>query len=94
MAYKFDKYDFVVLSEEQQKTFSEKNVENSIVYIDDEQMWLKCPCGCDETYKLNTHKNIKPKWQFVPPNSISPSVNHTAGCMSHFTITNGVPMKN
>lgn len=31
-----------------------------------------------------------PKWVYLPPNTITPSINHTANCKTHFTITNGI----
>ncbi len=92
MGYKTVDYLFVILSEEERKTFGyNSQIEEGVVYIDDEQMWLRCPCGCGQVYKLNTYDGIKPRWEYLPPNSIKPSINHTTGCMSHFTITNGSP---
>ena len=90
MAYKATEYSFKILTDEERKTFGyDSQMDEGVVYVDDEQMWLLCPCGCGEVYKLNTFHNIKPRWTYLPPNTIDPSVNHTAGCLSHFRITDG-----
>ena len=92
MSYKHNNFTFKILNDEERKTFGYNTpMENGVVYVDDEQLWMKCPCGCEEIYKLNTYHNITPKWLFVSPNSIKPSINHITGCLSHFTITNGIP---
>lgn len=95
MAYKTNKFEFKILTQQEQKDFvGKRDVQEGIVYIDQETIWLKCPCGCGEVYQLNSYRSvpkIMPTWTFISPNSITPSINHTDGCKSHFTITNGIP---
>ena len=95
MAYKVNNYTFKILTEEEGKNFNGRHdTIDDVVYIDEDTIWLKCPCGCGEVYQLNSYRTnpkVLPTWKFIPPNSISPSINHTAGCLSHFTITNGKP---
>jgi hypothetical protein len=95
MAYKTNHFEFKILTPEEQQNFNgRKDAQEGIVYIDQDTIWLKCPCGCGEVYQLNSYRTnpkTMPTWVFMPPNSIAPSINYTAGCRSHFTITNGVP---
>lgn len=67
------------------------DVKEGIVYVCDSEKLaqLKCSCGCGDVIYINLIQETKPKWQ-VKGNSITPSVNRTTGCRSHFTITNGI----
>jgi hypothetical protein len=73
-----------------------ENIINGMVYVckNDMLMFLRCPCLCQHIYKLNMSQELKntgtPKWVYLPPNTITPSINHTANCKTHFTITNGI----
>lgn len=71
---------------------SQTDLERGIVYVCklDEIIEFICPCGCNAIIMLNTIKDTKPCWKFVPPNSITPSIDRQVGCKSHFTITNGI----
>ncbi len=92
MEYKINNFSFKILSDEERKTFGyNSQIDDGVIYIDNEQIWMKCPCGNGYIYKLNTHDGITTKWTYVPPNSIKPSINHISGCKCHFTITNGKP---
>lgn len=66
------------------------NIQDGIVYVDDEDKvaTFKCPCGCGDVIALNLIPNTKPSWS-VSGNTITPSINRTARCKSHFSITNG-----
>ena len=56
---------------------------------EDELIVFKCPCGCNDIIKLSTVPDSKPRWSFRPPNTITPSINRTVNCKSHFSIENG-----
>lgn len=62
-----------------------------VVYVD--KVWqactLLCPCGCNAVISLSLLPNTKPKWS-VNGDTLTPSVNRTVGCKSHFSITNGI----
>ena len=54
-----------------------------------------CPCGCGDLQAINTQGSHLPKsWDgsFDDQNrlTLSPSVNRTSACLSHYFITNGV----
>lgn len=53
-----------------------------------------CPCGCGHVYSipLQGWKSASPQWSLsgsVEKPSLQPSVVHTAGCKSHFYLTDG-----
>lgn len=50
---------------------------------------LKCPCGCHDIIWLTMIEREKPCWKIVA-NTITPSINRTIGCRSHFQIINGI----
>lgn len=50
---------------------------------------LICPCGCGDIVKFSLLTTYKPCWK-INGNSISPSINRTVGCRTHFTINNGI----
>lgn len=77
--YCFVAYDFV------------KEPKEGLVYVvkEDEAIRFLCPCDCGDLIQLSTIAEQKPKWQ-VNGNSIIPSVRRIVGCMSHFSITNGL----
>lgn len=76
------------------KEYTEKPIEG-MVYIAEEDGIIQflCPCGCEHVYFLNTLTDAKPCWTHIinPDNTItiSPSIQHTIGCRSHFSIKNG-----
>ena len=57
-----------------------------------ETIIFKCPCGCRTDIYLNLLKDSSPRWRFEINTkkeiSISPSINRTVGCRSHFFIQN------
>jgi hypothetical protein len=68
-----------------------------VVYIVGEgsRRWcvaLMCPCGCGDMIQCSTMEGIRPRWTVtvsgISP-TITPSINRTAGCRSHFCITDG-----
>lgn len=65
-----------------------------VVYVckNDMRADLKCPCGCQDIISLPLNEG-KPMWK-INGNSITPSINRTVGCRSHFTITNGFSNNN
>jgi hypothetical protein len=75
-----------------------EKIENDIIYVVGENGydWLavfRCPCGCDRAIHLNLLKDTDPSWSLKYHSkkmvSITPSVNRTVGCRSHFFITKG-----
>lgn len=54
---------------------------------------LTCPCGCGAEMALNLQDGREPRWKarFDADGllTLTPSVLRTAGCRSHFFITNG-----
>lgn len=67
------------------------DVEEGYVHVCDNEKvaTLRCPCGCNTIIYLNLLEEYRPRWK-VNGNSITPSIQRTVGCMSHFTITNGI----
>lgn len=70
-----------------------EEVEDNSIYITGVKgKWyfcsLKCPCGCGEIIELNLDTKSRPKWKVIWHKSgtisLSPSVNRTLGCISHF----------
>lgn len=49
---------------------------------------LRCPCSCNAVIQLNLLPQVRPRWTVQIGNdgtaSISPSVNRSQGCRSHF----------
>lgn len=74
---------------------SDYEVNEGVVYVCDldKVFQLKCPCGCGDTIKGQLYPLESPSWK-VQGNSLSPSIDRTVGCKSHFTITNGVVKNN
>jgi len=66
------------------------SLEEGVVYVcrNEARADLKCPCGCGDVISLPLNEG-KPMWR-VFGNNITPSINRTIGCMSHFSITNGL----
>lgn len=71
-------------------------IENGKIYIvgEDGYDWvavLKCPCGCKETIQLNLLTDARPCWKIIHHKdktmSLSPSINRTVNCKSHFSIS-------
>lgn len=61
------------------------------------QYWLaalRCPCGCGDTIQLPMIAGQRPKWTMTQRGarrpSLSPSVDRTIGCRSHFWLKHGV----
>lgn len=70
-----------------------------IFYIEHDQdekpvrVALLCPCGCTTKYDIPlTPINKQVRWQLqladLSP-TLTPSIDHKAGCLSHFSVTNG-----
>lgn len=80
------KYMFQILD---QKT---DDVLEGIVYIieADKLFHLKCPCGCGEVITGQLFPLDHPRWEYIAPDSLYPSINRKYGFKSHFTITDGV----
>lgn len=55
--------------------------------------YLQCPCGCGDILMLSLAKQANPswrvKWDRLGRPSLSPSVNKTTGCRSHFWLRKG-----
>ncbi len=49
-----------------------------------------CPCGCGKLLHLNTLQEYHPSWKYYLENknriSLTPSINRTVGCKSHFFV--------
>ncbi|WP_354678502.1 DUF6527 family protein [Cupriavidus plantarum] len=63
---------------------------------ENEPYWLAafvCPCGCGETIQLPMITGQRPRWTLDSKGtrlpSLSPSVDRTVGCRSHFWIRAG-----
>ncbi|MCA8063628.1 hypothetical protein LGM56_14900 [Burkholderia sp. AU38729] len=61
------------------------------------QCWLaalRCPCGCGDTIQLPMIAEQRPRWTMTRKGtrlpSLSPSVDRTVGCRSHFWLKLGV----
>ncbi|WP_421029886.1 DUF6527 family protein [Paraburkholderia kururiensis] len=61
------------------------------------QYWLaalRCPCGCGDTIQLPMIEGQRPRWTLTQKDmrlpSISPSVDRTKGCRSHFWVRHGM----
>ncbi|WP_414899158.1 DUF6527 family protein [Ralstonia solanacearum] len=61
------------------------------------QYWLAalcCPCGCRDVIQLPMIEGQRPRWALTQKGtrlpSLSPSVDRTAGCRSHFWLEQGV----
>ena len=73
-------------------------VENRKLYAVGEngQYWLaalRCPCGCGEVIQLPMMKGQRPRWTLIEQGkrlpSLSPSIDRTVGCRSHFWLRRG-----
>ncbi|MEJ0098512.1 MAG: DUF6527 family protein [Pseudomonadota bacterium] len=59
------------------------------------QKWacFRCPCGCNDRIQLSLNPNRRPRWSvrmdWLHRPTVSPSVNQTTGCRSHFWIRSG-----
>lgn len=60
------------------------------------QYWLaalRCPCGCGEVIQLPMMEGQRPRWTLIEQGkrlpSLSPSVDRTIGCRSHFWLRRG-----
>lgn len=76
----------------------ENEIKDNKIYIvgDNGYEWLaafKCPCGCGDLVQLNLLEKGEHVWRIVRRRpqkiSITPSIDRTIGCKSHFTVTNG-----
>lgn len=63
---------------------------------DDQVDWLgalRCPCGCSDTIQLSLAAGKGPSWRvsidLADLPTLTPSVNRTVGCKSHFFLRNG-----
>jgi hypothetical protein len=60
-----------------------------------DQPWqavMVCPCGCGEHIHLNLVRKYRPAWSYKLEKktiTLSPSINRTAGCRSHFFVRSG-----
>lgn len=54
---------------------------------------LVCPCGCGDTIRLSLVKNDHPAWRLTVDAddrpSLSPSIDRTVRCRSHFFLRGG-----
>ncbi|MFV8577729.1 DUF6527 family protein [Ralstonia pseudosolanacearum] len=64
---------------------------------EDGRYWLaalKCPCGCGDIIQLPMIEGQRPRWALAQKGirlpSLSPSIDRTAGCRSHFWLKQGV----
>lgn len=73
-------------------------VEHNTIYITGEKgrwtyLTMKCPCGCGDIIELNLNSNYRPRWMVTWHGngniSISPSINRSKKCRSHFFYTKG-----
>lgn len=60
------------------------------------QYWLaafRCPCGCDDVIQLPMLEGQRPRWTLKEKDmrfpDLSPSVDRTVGCHSHFWLRKG-----
>lgn len=91
--FKRDKSAFVVAVESEVPD----TVTTGKLYLigEDGSYWmaqLKCPCGCGDTINLPMSKGARPCWRFSGARTkptLSPSVNRTTGCQSHFILRAG-----
>jgi hypothetical protein len=69
------------------------SIERGIIYVIGEpgRYWatvFECPCGCRGAIWLNMLSGHSPRWRFKKDSrgkvSLSPSVNRTTACHSHF----------
>lgn len=84
-------YQFIKTSDSPEDDFVAPNV----VYVNenDKMIILKCPCGCGDiiTLGIRLNETNHPSWiPIIETKSITPSIQRTYGCKSHFTITNGI----
>jgi hypothetical protein len=86
------KYTFVTVTEAERQGMKGND---STIYVcwDLFRADFICPCGCGEWVTLNLIPNTKPCWK-IALNSITPSIQRTVGCKSHFFINNGTVSKN
>lgn len=62
---------------------------------EDDYYWqfiMLCPCGCNSLLHMNLIEDYYPSWSYkVDDNliSVTPSVDRTVGCKSHFFIKSG-----
>lgn len=77
-------FDFAEISEH----FREIEMKSNIIYIckNDEVIYLRCPCGCNDLLKFSTMENVKPSWKIINNKTIKPSIQRQVGCFSHFSI--------
>ncbi|MFL5384731.1 MAG: DUF6527 family protein [Longimicrobiaceae bacterium] len=54
---------------------------------------MRCPCGCGDILQLSLLPEGRPRWRVYEDRSgiasLSPSVNRTIGCRSHFYLRDG-----
>lgn len=75
----------------------EKLVPNTIYILGDNgYLWyatMICPCGCKSTLQMSLYPDGKPKWDVIRHKggsiSLTPSINRTVGCKSHFFLEKG-----
>lgn len=56
------------------------------------QFVMLCPCGCDSLLHMNLIEDYDPYWTYKMDNdliTVTPSVDRTVGCKSHFFIKSG-----
>lgn len=86
------RYTVVVVSDLPDKVESQK------LYAVGEvgQYWLaalRCPCGCGDVIQLPMLAGQRPRWTLVEKGmrfpDLSPSIDRTVGCRSHFWLRKG-----
>jgi Family of unknown function (DUF6527) len=74
-------------------------LDEGIVYLQGKvgHEWLAgfaCPCGCGDVIELTMIKTFSPRWNIsIEDNGVvtlTPSINRSVGCKSHFFITRGL----
>lgn len=60
------------------------------------QYWLaalRCPCGCGDVVQLPMLEGQRPRWKLIDQNlrypELSPSIDRTKSCRSHFWLRRG-----
>ena len=76
-----------------------ERLRDGAIYLvgENDQFWcvaLRCPCHCGAVIQLNLLRETRPCWAFeLEPGTqlmtLTPSVNRTGGCRSHFILRGG-----
>lgn len=100
--YDFIKSVFVTkidgaFSLQKQENVDTRKLKKNIIYIEsshenDRWLHMMCPCGCGDVISVNLMKSISPSWGLIYNEdstfTLSPSIDKTTGCKSHFFIRN------